>query len=128
MPSSVENKTLIGFGSALVVLLAISVTAYLSITRLNAAMGRVAHTHVVIETLESTLAELTAAESAARGYALARDERLRLDYRAAAAQLEPVAGTIRTLTADNRRQQERLDALDPMIAARLALSENLIAT
>lgn len=127
MSASVENKTLIGFGSALIVLLAIGVTAYWNINRLNSTMGSVAHAHEVMMTLEGALHELTSAESAARGYAFSRDKAIRLDYDTAATRIDRLVRTLRAQTADDARQQQGLDALEPLIASRLAVSRSLLA-
>ncbi|MDB4989281.1 MAG: Bacteriophytochrome [Myxococcaceae bacterium] len=87
----------------------------------------VEHTHRVIETLDQVMIGTSGAISARRGFALTGDQR-QLDVYAKAVELMTKAlASVRTLTADHSGQQRRLDALAPLIAARISRLDHAIA-
>jgi len=85
----------------------------------------VAHTHQVIERLGNVLSLLTDIETAQRGYALTGREDYLEPYNAALPMMDQAVTTLRTLTTDNLGQQQQLDSLEPLIAARLEVSLQL---
>ncbi len=125
---SVEGRTQAGFGVALVLLVFVGVVSFRSTQGLIGAMQWVTHTHIVIEKLERTLADINAIESDGRGFVITGDERLIASSGAALAELRGAQAQLRKLTADNPHQQRSLDALEPLLAAKLAFSRGLVET
>lgn len=118
--SSTERKVRFGFFLALICLAVVGVVSYLSVVRLNEDAARVEHTHEVLGSLELLLAAATDSETAERGYVITADEGYLDPYRQAAAVVEGETRHLRELTADNRSQQQRLDAVAALVADRLA--------
>jgi PAS domain S-box-containing protein len=120
MKISVEKNITFGAMASVLVLVSIGLLSYHTTTNLVATEKWVAHTQEVIATLESGLAMLTDAETKQRGYLLTGDEGFLKDSQAAQAQIGGWLKDIRQLTADNPREQERLDKLQSLISQRLA--------
>jgi len=115
------RKIAVGFAISFVLLLAIGTVAYRSIESLTTTSYAVAHTHVVLEHIAGTLGQLTDAETGQRGFVITGDEAYLAPYDAAIGMLANGVKALRTLTADNPRQQRRIDAAEPLIQARLAV-------
>jgi PAS domain S-box-containing protein len=127
MKFPVKNLITLGF---LVSVLALAVTGWLShraITHSTATADSVTQAQEVIATLESVLAALTQVEAEQRGYLLTGRTNFLVDRQAAAERLQADLSEFRKLTADNPKQQGYLDQLKPMIARRLAYSDERIA-
>ena len=117
----VKRKITIIFVLTLLLLSIIGGLSYWNTVRLSATINWVTHTHVVLEELESVLANITIAESSGRGYIITGEN----------SYLEPSTVTInninqdikqlRQLTLDNPHQQQRLNTLEPLITKRLAV-------
>lgn len=117
---SVTQKVWLGFGLALALLLAVVVTAVRSQREFVASTEAVLRTHEVIDELEDIPALLAAAESNQRGYWLTGDARMLANFELAAAQLPPRLQSVRRLTSDHPRLQQRLDQLGSIIEQKLA--------
>ena len=87
----------------------------------------VAHTHEVIGTLEGLLGHLRDVETGQRGYVITGAPRYLEPYEAGRQRVIDDLARVRRLTADNARQQARLDSLAPVITARLAIAARVIA-
>jgi signal transduction histidine kinase len=79
----------------------------------------VSHTHEVLNELEGTLSALKDAETGERGYLLTGDEPYLDPYKTGIVEVQQHFDSLRSLTADNARQQRRIAALAPLIATRL---------
>jgi len=121
MKFSIKNQVAFGFATSLAALLCLGFISYRTITQLIHTQDMVAHTHEVIATLESGLANLTDAETAQRGYLLTGDEQFADDSQKAQRQVASWINRLRRLTADNPAQQQRLAELEPLITQRLQL-------
>jgi len=126
MKWGLENKIRAGFGLALLVLVAVSALAYLSMTRLIKADRWVAHTHDVLAELESILNELDHSESGERGYILIGDDHFLSDYQAGSTGVYGHIQRVKDLTQDNPNQQQRLEYLIPRIDERLAILKDAV--
>jgi PAS domain S-box-containing protein len=126
MTWAIREKIVAGFGLALLMLIVISVVSHRSTTQLVETARSVAHTRAVLEKLEAVLAQLASAETGARGYIVAGEERYLEPSRAAIAVIDQEVKELRRLTADNPNQQRRLDMLEPLIAGRIALVTEMI--
>ncbi len=111
----------LGFGLALAIVIAIGVVSYRGTTELVRADAWVAHTHDVIENLLSLRDSLMTAQTARRGYILSGEERYFKRFSNAVSRVAPKVENLRALTADNARQIQRLDQLDPLLKSRLAI-------
>ena len=86
----------------------------------------VVHTYAVLGILDATVRHTADMETAARGFALTGEEPLLAPFENALPLIGSDLDTLRHLTADNRTQQERLDALEPQINAALAFSKRAV--
>jgi PAS domain S-box-containing protein len=85
----------------------------------------VAHTHEMLTRIESVESSLEDAESEQRGYLLTGEEAYLEPYHAALAAVPQQMARLREQTSDNSHQQESLDALESLIAKRLAIFKEL---
>jgi PAS domain S-box-containing protein len=127
MTWALREKVVAGFGLALLMLVVISIASYQS-TRRSIETGRaVAHTREVLEKLTSLLTQMNSAESGVLGYIITGEERSLEPFRAAGALIDEELRVLRRLTADDARQQARLDILEPLMEARLVLLTEMVA-
>jgi methyl-accepting chemotaxis protein len=119
MKWSVGTKIGAGFGLALFILAAIGVLAYTNTSNLVQAAQWRTHTYIVIGALDRLLSEAKDAETGQRGFVLTGDEAYLEPYNTATRTLDNTLGELRTLTVDNPAQQRRLDALAPVLKAKL---------
>jgi methyl-accepting chemotaxis protein len=109
-----------GFAVTVVALIVIAVAGYRSAQSLILNDARVAHTHQVRRQLAELLTQLVNAETGQRGFVItAKDEYLE-PYTAALGSIDKIYAEVRLLTIDNPAQTHRLDAIRPLIDARLA--------
>jgi signal transduction histidine kinase len=120
MKWSVEKKTMVGLGFASVILVGINSLAYWNLSQHKRTSAQLAHTREVLEKLETVSSELKDAETGQRGYLIVGHERYLQPYLDAVAKLKPEIQSLRTLTAVHPNQQQRLDALDSLVAEKLA--------
>jgi len=123
MNRGLKNAVPWGIGLSLVLVAAIGGLSLRSLAEQGEDARWVAHTHVVIEELETLRAEVLKAENARRGYVLTGDNRFRARFSAARDELQKTLGSLRTLTADNREQQKKTAELQPLVQRRLELLE-----
>src|SRR5579872_2059032 len=117
---SIGIKIGISFGIALVLLIVIGAVSYDSTSQLIASAGTVRHTFQVLTELEDLLSTLKDAETGQRGYVITGAKRYLEPYQGAATMAEEKLKNIRQLTVDNSAQQERITALEPLLAAKFA--------
>jgi PAS domain S-box-containing protein len=99
---------------ALVALTLIGATAgfvWWSLTRQDASAAWVDHTTEVIDHAQQVRSLLTDAETGQRGFLITGKETYLAPYHAALAQLPAELLRLKRLTADNQRQQQRLDSV-----------------
>ena len=120
MKTSISLKIGAGFSLGLVVLLVIGVLSFRNTSSLIRASEEVTHTHQILQELESISGLLTDAAYGQRGFIITGDS----------AYLEPFSGASTAITATFKDlhelirspdQQHRLDALEPLVTARLAM-------
>ena len=101
-------------------------TSYRNTLKLVENERWVSHTHQVLTELEATLSTLKDAETGQRGYLLTGEERYLEPYNSAIARINQQVVGLQQLTADNKRQQQRLRDLKIAIDSKLAdLEETL---
>lgn len=109
--SSLRAKIAAGLVTALLVLL-VGGASYYAVGRSTRAAGLVSRTDSVLVEREMLLSALKDAETGARGYVLTGDTAFLEPFNTAEAKVAKSLQGLRALTADNPRQQERLDTLE----------------
>jgi diguanylate cyclase (GGDEF)-like protein len=102
-----------------VCLIGISAAVYRASTKLVDNAHWVTHTHEVLTQLEATATGVTRAETELRGFLLTDQESYLVPYSARLTESRRRLEAVRKLTADNPRQQARIDKLEPLILLRL---------
>lgn len=120
MKISIEKKTLVGFGLATAVLFGINVLFYGSFSKQRKTADWVTHTYKVRENIESTLADIEEAESEQRGYVITGEERYLQFYYESVASIRQRLRDVKTVTADNPKQQQQISILKPLVEQRVA--------
>jgi len=115
-----ERKVRGSFWFLLTCLVAIATVSYISVVRMNQDDAWVDHSHQVISALRMLLATVTDGETGQRGYIITGQKSYLEPYRSAVGQTWDVFHRVRDLTADNPLEQSRLNALEPLIAQRMA--------
>lgn len=115
-----------GLGAAAVILVAIGAISYRNTSRFVQTIARVENQQEVIGEIQELLSQLTQAETEERGYLLTGDKTYLKPYQTAITDINRSLKDLRQLTANNPKQQQKLDALEPLIARRLALLEKVI--
>jgi signal transduction histidine kinase len=109
------------FCCAVLVLVGIAVAADWTTARYASSEYWVSHTQIVETRLTNLRADLLSAEAARLAFVASGDERELPLYTSALRQIPQDLAELRRLTADNTRQQQRLERLRPLIEQRLGL-------
>jgi len=115
-----------GVGLAAAILATIGGAAYWSITQLVESHQWVLHTEAANNELNALLVNLNEAETGQRGYLLTEDREYLRPYWKAQSSVRRDLQDLRRLTADNPRQQQRLQALAPLIDEKLSLLTEIL--
>ncbi len=124
--SKLPRVFILGFILTLLMLLLGSLLGILNARRLAYHNEQVAYTYNVIAELETLLSSLKDVETGQRGYFITEDARYLEPYTTALAEIQTELTRIRDLIIDHPAQQNRLDALEPKIAARLDIAAQTI--
>lgn len=109
-----------GFVIAVAILAGIGVNSYFSLLKFKKDTKWVEHTYQVIKQTEEVLSELKDAETGQRGYLLTGKQSYLEPYHRANSTIHQKAIALRQLTRDNSNQQRRINAVEPLIAKKLA--------
>src|SRR5258708_2503765 len=109
-----------GFAFAGVTVLLVAVAGYQSTHRLIENDALVSDTHQVRSELSNLLSLLKDAETGQRGFDFTCDDTYLEPYEAALTAVGKTFEDLRKLTSDNPNQQRRLEAVRPLIDAKLA--------
>ncbi|MEU8817599.1 CHASE3 domain-containing protein [Actinoplanes sp. NPDC048796] len=110
------SALLIGVGLCLLVISAVS---FRSVGSLRTTSEMVDHTYQVLARIEAISSSLKDAETGQRGFLITGKRDYLAPYEAARGDLATEQQTLRTMTADNPAQQQRLDALAPLVQSKL---------
>ncbi len=99
-----------------------------NITRLSDDIGRVAHTHHVLDLTSEVMRVVVDAETGQRGFALSGDDEFLQPYKDAVARSNSLLASLRSETQDNPHQRQQIDQLARMIEARLARLQQGVAS
>ncbi|HKO16421.1 MAG TPA: CHASE3 domain-containing protein [Gemmatimonadaceae bacterium] len=119
-------RRFIAVGGVAIVLLVLAALTFDGMQRLGVSRDWVARSQQVVARVEMVLSDVQDAETGQRGFLLTGEERYLEPYRRALATLAVDTAALRALTRDNPRQQQRLDALQPLIRDKLAELERTI--
>lgn len=120
MKKSLTGHITAGIAMALALLIVNAAISYRNTQKIVENEGRISHTHQVLTELESTLSTLKDAETGQRGYLLTGESRYLEPYKSATARLSEKLDNLQRLTADNNRQQQRINSLRMAIDSKLA--------
>lgn len=111
---------------ALAILLGVGVLSYRGTLQGDENEAWVAHTHTVIEKTDATYSALMEAESPHLSFLLAGQSNALERYQAAVSSARKNLAELRTLTADNPEQQERLTKLTDLISLRFSTMQSTV--
>jgi methyl-accepting chemotaxis protein len=120
MKWSIGNKIASAFGLALAALLAVGVVSHDSTAKLIDSSEWVTHSHQVVTGLDELLSALKDAETGQRGYVITGEARYLEPYQGAREVADEKLRQMRELTLDNPRHQQRITALEPLVASKFA--------
>lgn len=123
--TGLRRKILAAFGSAVLVLV-VGAAGLGSVVSLRIAFRWVDHTYQVIGAADGLLLALTDAETGQRGYVLTGENRYLDSYRSGRPAVAIALQTLRRLTVDNPTEQQRVDSLSRLAAAKLAELDSTI--
>ncbi|HTQ04826.1 MAG TPA: CHASE3 domain-containing protein [Polyangiaceae bacterium] len=112
------RRLAVGFVLAGLTLLVVAVFGYQTVEHLVENDRWVTHTTLVRESLAHLLAEVVDAETGQRGFVITGQDEFLEPYTRAVTQIEQNYRELRTLTADNPRQQQRLTQLQKLLDTR----------
>lgn len=108
-------------GIAAALLIVVAVSSYLQFQRALDARTWVQHTIEVLLRIESFRSRMLSAESSQRGYLITREQDFLRPYRAETTVINAELADLRTLTADNESQRDRVAELEPLVHHRLEM-------
>jgi CheY-like chemotaxis protein/signal transduction histidine kinase/CHASE3 domain sensor protein len=118
---------LAGFALAAVAILLIAYFSFQSLQDRTVTANGVTHSLQVTQAVQGLLATMTGAETGQRGYLLTGDEAYLGLYTNARAEVAAQITNLRRLTAGNNAQQQRIDALQQLTAAKIETMTRTIA-
>ncbi len=128
MKISLKRNLIIGFGISLLLLIVSSAASLTSIHNLFASAGWVDHTHLVVENLEKTMAQVQNAESGQRGFLITGRADFLEYYGSSQDAARAALHTVAKITTDNPEQQRNVARLETAIDQRFRKMQEMIAT
>ena len=119
MRLTIGNRITMGFGLAIVLLLALAFASYRSTKSFQDMSELRQRSHQVLLKLEAVRILLLNAETGQRGYLLVGEDSYLEPYRSATREVDQTMRDLRALTADNPTTQARLGRLDPVVRMKL---------
>jgi signal transduction histidine kinase/CHASE3 domain sensor protein len=126
MKVSRDNLTRIGFGIALLIMLAIATVSYRVEQSQARTAAMVAYTEEVLENLDVVQSSVNQAESTARGFVLTGDAQYLDSLQDADTTQQAALRNLEHLTESNPAQQRRLEDLEAEIQRKMELHEQKI--
>jgi diguanylate cyclase (GGDEF)-like protein/PAS domain S-box-containing protein len=119
-------KVQFAFGIAILAIIAVGAVSYRAAIASGESDRQVQHTYEVLANLNNFLAAAESIESSYRGFALTDDRAYLEPYRASIGSAASVERIIRDLTVDNPGQQQRLTALEMLVAGQVQFANTEI--
>ena len=120
MPSEIRRRTRQLFLLVAVVPVLLALGVWWSMFQVRNRNQWVVHTGEVLTGIESLTGSLKDSELGYRDYLISRDQAYLVNFAAGAASIDRKLRELRSLTADNPRQQANLDRLEPLVRKRIA--------
>ena len=121
-----KNRNRWGYFIAFILLLVSYFLIFFIIRKLARQSASITHSYDIINTLESIKAEITDAETGARGYAITKDFRYLKPYNSGSRNVAHLLVTLKGLTASHEPYRVKVDSLSQMINMRLETLKNFI--
>jgi len=121
-----ERKVGLGFAAALTLLGIIGIVSYLSVVRLNENSRLVAHSQLVMASIDSIVSTTLETESANRGFLLSGEELFAADYARAVGRVEGLFQQLRDAVSANPEQLARVGPLAEAVRSRLEPSTRIL--
>ena len=115
-----------GLTLTVAMLAAVGLLSYRNMTSATEADRWETHTYQVVDKLGDLLTALADTESGQRGFIITGTKSYHDQYEEALGRVDQQLNSLRRQTADNPRQQQRLDAIRRLLAERLALLKNIL--
>ena len=122
MKWSIGTKISSGFALGLAILVVLGVLSYRDTTGLIASVESVKRTYQILAKLESVISEMTDAETGERGFIITGQDTYLEPYNTAVAEVGVTLKDLHQLIVAPS-QQKRLDALEPLVRARLDIAK-----
>ena len=126
MKWNVGTKIGAGFGLTLLIFVFVGAVSYRSTTQLIEASDLRKHTNDVLNRIAEMETLAADVQNGVRGYAITGEETYLEPYQTAMGRTDEVLQEIRKLTANNARQQQRLDALEAPVKSRVDLARETV--
>src|SRR5882757_11124927 len=115
---SIGTKIGGAFGLALVSMIVVGAVSYDSTAKLIDSAEWVRHTHEVLNGLDEVLSAMKDAETGQRGYIITGEARYLEPYQGARDAVDQKLKHLQELTSDNPNKQQRLTAIEPLVASK----------
>ncbi|MGA2615921.1 MAG: CHASE3 domain-containing protein [Spirochaetia bacterium] len=122
MKWSIGTKISSGFALGLAILVVLGVLSYRDTTGLIASVESVKRTYQILGKLESVISDMTDAETGERGFIITGQDTYLEPYNTAVAEVGVTLKDLHQLIVAPS-QQKRLDALEPLVRARLDIAK-----
>src|SRR3954452_9258049 len=122
MKWSVGKKIGAGYAVAVITLVIIGFLSYTTLTQFLGRARWVNHSYEVIDHIGRITIDFFNIQNGERGYVVAQDARFLKRYDLGLSKIEDDMSELRTLTADNPAQQQRVDLLQSLITKGVAVS------
>ncbi len=120
----IHNRIRVGYGTAFFLLLICYLITLYSNNQLVKQSEWVDHTSNTIIHLERILSDIKDGETGARGFAVMKDSRFLEPYYTSKARVDSTFNLLKTETAENPLQQQRLDTLNNLINQKFAVIQD----
>lgn len=116
-----------GFSLALLLLCSVTGTFLLNLQKLQASHKKSEYTNELITALDTTFDQIRFAEGGRRGYLLTQDKKYLKTYLTGINRTQAEIATVRQLTLFNPSVKRELPAVEKLVTARLAVTQQSIA-
>ena len=113
-------------GGALIILLIVGITSYMSVVRLIDSNKAVEHTDAVLHGLTGVMLYACDVETSARGYVITGNESYLDPYHNAMQNIHPAMEDLKHLTVGNPEQQAMLTELEPVLDEKLDYLKHVV--
>jgi PAS domain S-box-containing protein len=120
------RQVALGLGTTFVVLVAVGIASFRSVTGQAKTAQSVTSTYQVLENLEALLSELKDAEIGQRGYIITGQTSFLEPYQSARSTIDLNLQTLEQLTSNNLIQQQQLHVLEQLTAQKMAFVQQTI--